>query len=395
MQNCLHAAVILMIFITVASLKSTSRELQNSARSNIHRNAKGQILISASCHDVKQRLNEIKEWATKTKTQCVPPQQVTSSEGNCTYDISQCIPDHVRTYHGLTGTKVGPNCWNTALVMSQILPFMRETPKAEWHFYMHSPLCKEVPEGEPLKAGDIGSIEARASNQTIQVHGFIHISDSLVYAKNGINPHSPFALQSYNTMTKIYPLGEPDGECESDCAPKSLEYFFEPQVRDSIPKYLKSTEVCQDKITPKRDEVKAACNKLSQFLERKKESCEKNCAPSKVYYYRCDTFESYFSKLSKTTQENYKKFEKLATSMECHMQPSFLHGHALTPTAKANIASAYGAILKYLDQELQKTPITEENKFLLSRLALRVQSVLDPTEFITNKKIRRFLNPDE
>ncbi|MBL7543907.1 MAG: hypothetical protein JNL11_08825 [Bdellovibrionaceae bacterium] len=53
------------------------------------------------------------------------------------------------------------------------------------------------------------------------------------------------------------------------------------------------------------------------------------------------------------------------------------------------------ASLKSTSRELQKTPITEENKFLFSRLALRVQSVLEPTEFITNKKIRRLLHPDE
>jgi hypothetical protein len=167
------------------------------------------FLKTNTCSEGAAVVGDLDLWL-KTST---PKKCITTYQQNqfCEHDITECVPEHVKRYQGVHASLRGPNCWNLALVMSQILPNLRYSDPEEISFYMQPPLCNSVPSGEKRSPGDIGLIRNVDSEKIGfgpkgEVHGFIYINNDLVYSKNGLGKENPYAIQSAEKMYSEYPL---------------------------------------------------------------------------------------------------------------------------------------------------------------------------------------------
>lgn len=91
----------------------------------------------------------------------------------------------------------GPNCWNTALVLSGLKTGLRFTHPQEWldNLNLH---CQEV---LVPKFGDVGRIYHSKDGE---VHGFIHIDDQTIFAKHGESTLHGHQYMSYEKMLDQY-----------------------------------------------------------------------------------------------------------------------------------------------------------------------------------------------
>jgi len=125
--------------------------------------------------------------------------------------ICDIVPPFVRSTHGLELQDHGPNCFGTSLHMNKIIPAARMAEDEEMEFWLNSPICREISNGEELTAGDIGvfrvwenelkSDGTLLGKSYVQTdHAFIHVSEDLVFNKWGIAKDFPFELLSSSSL---------------------------------------------------------------------------------------------------------------------------------------------------------------------------------------------------
>jgi hypothetical protein len=162
-----------------------------------------------SCEELAEQLDYMGKWtrSLNEKATChvglAEPRKTFwgGSDKQCAYEISHCLPDHVRKYFGTKPDFSGPNCWNLALVMKELVPFLRYSTPEEMSFYMAPPFCRQLGITEKIQPGDLGAIRAGDDSE---VHGFIYVSDKIVYSKNGYRNMSPFHLQNLEDVKYVY-----------------------------------------------------------------------------------------------------------------------------------------------------------------------------------------------
>ncbi len=155
-----------------------------------------------SCEAVSAHTQSLRQWAL-TSGEATPscPHPPVQQDGSCVVEVTQCLPAHVRRYEGAPPAQAGPNCWNLALVMSGILPGLRYATPEEMTFFMGPPLCRPLALGEARRPGDVGAIRDAEDGE---VHGFIWISDTLTYSKNGMSTESAYRVQPLAAMMDLY-----------------------------------------------------------------------------------------------------------------------------------------------------------------------------------------------
>lgn len=201
------------------------------------------ISVTDDCNNLQKNINAIREWTTSRSNKCELDQPKQISNNTCSVDVSKCLPPEVVSYHGKKSPVHGPNCWNLALVMAKVVPALRHTTQEEMAFFMNSPLCKEIGPSEPRLPGDIGAI--RTLNSGAEVHGFMWISDELVFSKNGASKEQPYALQSFKGVQQVYS-----------------------KLQQKLCKKQKNTE-CETKIQTLR------CETMDSYLENKERNTPK------------------------------------------------------------------------------------------------------------------------
>jgi hypothetical protein len=81
---------------------------------------------------------------------------------------------------------------------------------------MNEPFCKKLENGVDRLPGDIGVVRTipQEDYPTGEVHGFIHISENLVYSKNGyVIASLPYLVQARSSMNAGYGLKGVDERC--------------------------------------------------------------------------------------------------------------------------------------------------------------------------------------
>lgn len=76
----------------------------------------------------------------------------------------------------------GPNCWNTALIVSGLVHTIRYTDDSEFWFWLNSPFCQAVGPNAELQTGDIGSVHTIDEHL---FHSFVRIDDNTLFQKGG------------------------------------------------------------------------------------------------------------------------------------------------------------------------------------------------------------------
>lgn len=178
------------------------------AELQLDRDTNNRLFLShESCDELIKNTKALDQWTKNSheiKSCPVNFQSPIQKNNRCIYDVTDCLPDHLIKYGGLSPKYNGPNCWNLALVMKNILPALRHTTGDEMAFYMSSPLCRQLKNNEPKIPGDVGAIRVMTPVATEEYHGFIYISDEISYSKNGLAKENPYMLLSTNIIMDVY-----------------------------------------------------------------------------------------------------------------------------------------------------------------------------------------------
>lgn len=291
------------------------------------------IEFSGSCQGIEGELKQIRQWTESRKGRCIFPNPQEDSEisGLCRTSIEGCLPEEAIEYHNAYTKYDGPNCWNLALVTAGVLPALRYSTSDEMSFFMNSPLCRELSQHEKKQPGDIGAF--RTDQKKTEFHGFMWISDSLVYSKNGYTKSSPYAVQSFKKMEEGY---------------------------NRVRKWI-----CYENST-------------------------KNCDLELVNF-RCEGMESYLKKFSETFPKGITKaFQDLGVIETCI---EAVHGIArsVSTTAMSSLTDSIKVLATYLESEqfkksLENTPLTERN-FVEGALKVRLNSIYEQLDFTGSAKL--------
>jgi hypothetical protein len=282
---------------------------------------------SASCRDVTDMTRSLGEWTLKTasskscKIDSNPPQ---AAGGKCTFDITDCVPELVAKYQGIEPKFAGPNCFNLALVLKEIIPALRYSPPEEAAFYIRPPLCRLLSSSVRPSSGDVGLIQDRHSNFK---HAFIYISEKLAFSKNGNPKTIPYSLQDFNGVLSDY------------------------GVTNSNPKGCSSEK--SERLSPD------------------------NCK-NEISYYRCASMRDYLLSHPEVPKELLDAFENMAKFEHC-LTKTVVEGEVLTPQSRDLILETGKALTKYLLEQSQIGQTlgmpNEEKNFLLAALQLRLRSI--------------------
>lgn len=158
------------------------------------------------CDKMPKEILNLKNWSAsldENKSMPVPEIKPGNKIGSCYVDITDCVPEFVKKYQDVNPSISGPNCWNIALVFAKVVPGLRYTSPEEFAFYLSSPLCKKIQESDK-QAGDIGVTRAILNNGTIkEIHGYIYISNNLVFAKQNNDNTSPYKIQTMKENDRL------------------------------------------------------------------------------------------------------------------------------------------------------------------------------------------------
>lgn len=187
------------------------------------------MIKADSCSVIKEQISKLSEWSEWSgRGACAQakgePWYKFSSD--CQADVTTCLPEHVKKYHGVHPDLSGPNCWNLSLVMSDLLPHLRYSSPQEMNFFMAPPLCRSLSNGEERRPGDVGAIRTGRGEE---VHGFIYVSDEMSYSKNGFSNQSPYELQTLDNVYEVYGIENADPKCldnqmDSSCS-MGVDFF--------------------------------------------------------------------------------------------------------------------------------------------------------------------------
>ncbi len=172
---------------------------------NVYRQGDGVITLTGeNCDFIKRHTLALSIWKTNLNE---IPKKLNSTcscdSFRCYMDINEVLPDFVEHYQDVSAGRWGPNCWNTVLVASEILPVTRFSPPEEMSFWMSSPLCKAVPESEMPQPGDIVAVR---DSKKDEVHASIYITDELFFSKNAVMTSASYQLQSSIGIFAIFPV---------------------------------------------------------------------------------------------------------------------------------------------------------------------------------------------
>lgn len=279
----------------------------------------------------------LKQWTTSIESEVDCPNFTFKKDStNCQIDITKCVPKHVKKYQDVNPAFSGPNCWNLALVMKEILPGLRYSSADEMSFYMGPPLCRNLKNGEALKPGDVGAIRNIHNNKIQESHGFIYISDKIAYSKNGFHHLSPYALQSLDNVYQTYDV--PD---------------------------------------------KAECRKNQIDLD--------NDCDVAVSYYRCISLSQYLKENPNVPKEVLTTLENVSLFEGCALTQNTIEGIPVSGVFKALIKSSVQALTEFLISQKKKVDKSkrsnDETDFILGSLQLRLKAISDQLKITPDNEL--------
>lgn len=277
------------------------------------------ILADKNCSAIQKNAEALRSWTLKFKEENCSLPKPNKTSGGCDLDITFCVPELVRKNQGIDPGVLGPNCFNLALVMNNIVPAFRETSPSELRGLVRPPLCYKLSDDETPSPGDIGLYSSAPQKGDMsfgkdpEKHAFIFVSEKLAFTKNG-RAGSPYSLMSVDEMKRYS------------------------EAVDANCKYLESG--CQS-----------------------------------VNYYRCQSIADWMNLNPGLNPVILDGFNKMNTLEKC-MQSSYTNPE-LTKHIRSNVQDVIAALDFYLDQQIkdQGRALTKEDRFLLSTLAERMNSI--------------------
>lgn len=203
----------------------------------VRRDEDGALSLSGGdCPMLERQSAALAEWKNRLHESAGAAESCRCASDGCSLRIQAAAPDFVNRYHGVKAGRWGPNCWNTALVSNKILSVTGFSSPEEMSFWMKSPLCRPLREGERAGPGDIVAIRDQSGQE---VHGFVYLTEDLSFSKNYLTVAAAYALQSPQEVYGEFPVSEAcrkPGAAAADCAARA-DYFrcgtWDDYLRDS------------------------------------------------------------------------------------------------------------------------------------------------------------------
>jgi len=212
---------------------------------------------------------------------------------------------------------------------ANIIPGFRYVHGSEFENILTSPLCKKVPLKEPLSPGDVGAIRSKlypappGGNYfptSPNVHGFIHISDSLIFSKDGTRDDAPVTIEDINVI---------------------LDAGW------TIPE--------------------------NPRCRRTNDSPEENCKHW-ITYYRCESLDSFVQKHVTTVTSGSLSLLQITTRYEGEINDDQLGNRAITQNRREQLAVEYEQITGAIAAELSRT-LDPASLLILNNLNDRILSM--------------------
>ena len=305
--------------ITLFCLFSFSLELSSFS---VIRDDKKLYFLDTTCEEAKSSIKALFSWSqtigeeNECPIETLPP---VNYLGECGYEITTCAPKRLVKYHGAYSNINGPNCWNLALNISNILPALRYSSPEEMSFYMSSLLCRPLENGEQRQPGDIGAIRDVMFGGVLEAHGFVYITDNLVYSKNEY-----FSSIGYELL--------------------GLDEVY---THFSVP-------------------INSECRQNQIDLNG---TCERA-----VSFFRCNSFNQYLSSLS-NLPNNFKLVFEGISRFEIYFEKTNMAGDRLEVEVMAELILEVEKFVKSLGISLKKQDLSEDEFFLISNVRWRVFSL--------------------
>jgi hypothetical protein len=303
------------------------------------------ILSDRSCAVVMDVTKSLSDWMEKSihdKSKSCPInlRSPVQKNGKCTYDITDCVPDHVVKYQGVNPKYQGPNCFNLTLVMNNILPALRYVSPDEVAFYLNPPICRELKNEEKREAGDIGAIrqitvnKERTGAMVDEYHAFVYISDKIAYSKNGYAQTSPYGLLPLEKVYELYNIN-------------------------------KNKECRENELNPRAD-----CKFVTS-------------------YFRCISMEEYLAQTKNVSVEVKNTFATLEGYEQC-LEKKMMSATPVSAIAQNNVKDSVMALAVYLNAELEKNNTEQiknkEQNFVLASIRLKLAAIADQFEMTKSPK---------
>lgn len=313
--------------------------LSFSAFSSIEviRRDKAIVMSGAKCDELKTEVEAIKNWSESMgeSVKCSVAYSEIQETGKCEVDISSCVPLHVSLFQDNKSKFRGPNCWNLSLLLSKIVPAMRYSQPKEMSFYMRAPLCRNLLNGEQRKPGDIGVIRRVNDRKLLrpasfnEVHGFIYVSDNLVYSKNGMGEFVPFRLQDFEGVLTKYKVST-----KPDCRSNELD-------------------------------------------------TDSKCGVATAYY-RCDSFKGYLEN-NKTIPKEILQEIKVMENFEMSLEKQTINDRILSKENRLNLVKSIKELTEFVedkvDEDITMGMSTEDKNFILGSIQMKLDGITSQLEY--------------
>ena len=204
-----NPSLALVIFLSVAVAANAD---SGSAPWSVKSGDSGSISLSGPCSQIRSEVETLRSWTLSRGESAANLPEIEQHGTTCIAQIEGVLPGFVRQFQGIHpnhGIGIGPNCYNLALQTANIIPGFRYVHGSEFENILTSPLCKKVPLDEPLRPGDIGAIRTKYYPAPLgknyhptspNVHGYIHISDNLIFSKDGTRDDAPVTIEDVNAI---------------------------------------------------------------------------------------------------------------------------------------------------------------------------------------------------
>ena len=172
-------------------------------------------LEGVSCDELKQQLRDLALWQASRgeKSPEIPGACVPLEGGRFRVEASAFLPSKAKAIHGTLPTCAGPNCFNSAMYLGGLTPYLRHADDNEFMAAVMASNCQGV-EPADAKPGDLMFLSAQDANGPGDgMHAYVYLNEQMCFSKNGAGQTKPYLLQTFEgEFNKTYPVPP---ECRS------------------------------------------------------------------------------------------------------------------------------------------------------------------------------------
>gem|GEM_PF-6111053 len=170
------------------------------------------LKLRMSCSEAAKELSAIRQWKLNLGEVPGPmPELTEEGDGRCGFLLQESMPAAARFLFEKNPAYNGINCWNTVLTLNRMSVRPRFSSKQEMSFWMKSPYCRELPDGESPVPGDVIALRSFGEREEAEeVHGMLYISPRLVFQKGANSTQDPASFAEAQDAFNRYRMYDPD-----------------------------------------------------------------------------------------------------------------------------------------------------------------------------------------